>query len=172
MTSSNSIDHTTRLYRAFHEAGHCAAAFFTCADVEFLELLAEGGDRCRVLRSDDRHQTRFIAAAGYAVEFILYTTGRLIAPGHVKLSDKEFINLSMASAWDDKKAFFGGDHSEGQETWPAEMDTEFMTFGWKEVSTRLKPWMPAIEVIAGRMETESRLSGEDARKVFELHGLL
>lgn len=171
MKSLNSIDHTTRLYRAFHEAGHCAAAFITCADVEFLELFAEGGGRCRVLRSDDRNQARFIAAAGYAVEFILHRTSRLVASGNVKLSDKEFINLSMANAWDDKKAFFGGDYSQGEEAWPAEMDEEFMTFGWTDVSIRLQRWMPAIEVIAGRLETESILSGEDARKVFELHGL-
>lgn len=77
----------------------------------------------------------------------------------------------MANAWDDKTSFFNGDHSKGASAWPPEMDKEFMTFGWKEVSTMLEPLMQGIEALAERLEAESRLTGAEARAILERHGL-
>ncbi|MCK9687280.1 M50 family metallopeptidase [Scleromatobacter humisilvae] len=169
MTSSNVVDHKSRRYRALHEAGHCVAALLSGADVEFLELFPEGGGRCRVNRSGDTQQGRLIACGGYAVEFILYRSGRLMLPTGAKLTDKDFINLGMANAWDDKKSFFGADHGGDAKSWPLEMDSEFMTFGWKQVVPLLTPMMPAIEAIANQLDAQTTLSGEEARAIVAQH---
>ncbi len=170
MSSSNIVDHTTPLYRAYHEAGHCAAAFLTGANVDSIEVFPEGGGVCRVLRADDAAQRQTIAAAGYAIEVILHRSGRL-APQGPKTPDKWFIDFSMGNARDDKVSFFGGDFTEGDGAWPEEKDREFMMFGWREVSTLLASWMPAIEMLANRLAADSRVTGLEARAIFEQHGL-
>lgn len=170
MGSQNIIDHATPRYRAFHEAGHCAAAFLIGADVEFIELLPDGSGRCRVVHGINAEQAQCIAAAGYAVEFLLFKSGLLAAP-EGKPPEKWFIDFSMANSWDDKKSFFGGDYSKGENAWPAGMDEQFMTFGWQVVSTMLRPWMPAIEALAIQLEATSRVTGAEARAIFAKHGL-
>jgi len=170
MNFQQRVDHKSRLYRAYHEAGHCAAAYLSGARVDFLELFPEGGGRCRVLHDGAAQQALCIAAGGYAVELLLYKAGRLFANELDKESDKAFIDLSMANAWDDKKSFFGGDRSEDERAWPPELDTKFMTFGWKEVSPLLAPWMQAIEALAIRLEAESKLTGQEALTVLVQHG--
>jgi hypothetical protein len=168
---ASTVDHTSRLYRGFHEAGHAIVALGMGADVEFVELFAEGGGRCRINRTDDKLLAKCIAAGGYAVEFLLYKAGRLRTPNGVGLTDRDFINLGMANAWDDKKSFFGADHAGEDKAWPAELDTEFMTFGYQRVAPPLQSKMAVIEAIALRLDAASRLTGDEVRGILAEYGL-
>lgn len=86
-------------YVCLHEAGHAAATYAVGGTVEFIEILADHAKaRGRARANRPPHGRQAIAAAGFAVEYLLFQADRLLAEDHTSLSEKNFISESMKNS--------------------------------------------------------------------------
>ena len=82
-------------------------AHLTGARFEFLEVFEAGGGVCRVVRRDDKRLGQLIATGGFAAEYVLYNTSRVVGPDGLVLREKQFIDLAAANAWTTRRATLG-----------------------------------------------------------------
>ncbi len=157
-------------YVSFHEAGHAAATYLVGGTVEEIVLNAgdEPSDRARASLTEAGKRT--IAAAGCAVEYLLYSKHRLVDESGAAISEKAFINRAMASAHHDKISFFGRDHETSDGTWPSELDEAFIKFAITEVAPKLEPLLSEIETLAKSLLAQKKLSQAQVENILGLAG--
>lgn len=112
----------------FHEAGHAETALGVGARIVEIKLCRQqprSYGRTRVDRNED--QRRHIALGGFAAEYLLFKAERLVKPDGVPPTEKEFIDLAMDNAIEDRISFFGQDYP-GSDAWPRELDDKFISF--------------------------------------------
>ncbi|MFG6488271.1 hypothetical protein ACG04R_16410 [Roseateles sp. BYS78W] len=171
MSTNAKIDHKSRRYRAYHEAGHCMTAYAVGARIDFMEVFSEAGGVCRVVRQADPNIGMLIATGGFAIEYLLWSASRTVGPDGVALTEKQFIDVTMNNASDDKQNYFSGNHADADGVWPKEMDEEFIRRGKNVVANQLRQYMDVIETLALRLDQANKLSGTEVEQILADHGI-
>lgn len=152
-----------------HEAGHACAALLVGVVPAFLEFTNDpsspGIARNRISTTSE-HQRKFVACGAYAVELSLFQANRLVdRAGHL-ISERDFIQIAVGhNASHDKHRFFGVDLAKNG-VWPAELDTQFMSYGL-DVSKKLP--MDLVFSLAEALLNERRIECERIRDIARLH---
>ena len=149
-----------------HEAGHAVAALVCGADLKFVEFidnpLSEGVARNSVITSNQAER-KFVACAGYAVEYNLFLAQRLVDAAGVALLERAFIQKAIGNnAAFDKRQFFDEDREQSDGDWPKNDDLEFMETGQKMA---LKIPMDIVFSVATALLNERHL---DCQRVLEI----
>lgn len=152
----------------FHEAGHAAIALGVGARVEKIVLYREeprSHGRTSVHR--DENQRRPIALGGFAAEYSLYKTGRLVKQDGGKPSQKEFIDYAINNANDDRIAFFNGDFRQPDGYWPIKKDSKFMYDAMYWADRRMS--FAFVEQVAAELLSSDELDGDTVTKIAATH---
>lgn len=152
---------TDSVYVCLHEAGHAAATYAVGGTVEFIEILTDHAKaRGRARANRPPHDAQTIAAAGFAVEYLLFQADRLLAEDHTPLSEKSFIGESMKNSSEDKILFFGSNEMLADNTWPEELDWIYMNYAIGRVVPMLSPMLKQIEKLAAALEMQGKVEQE------------
>lgn len=164
MTSQIAITDLT--YVCLHEAGHAVATYAVGGTVECLELPKEHAKARGVARANrPQDQSHIIAAAGFAVEYLLFQANRLLAADGTPLSQKAFIDAAMDNSSGDRISFFGSDETQPDGMWPAELDKFYMNFAIGKVVPLLEPMLLQIEELAAALESQGRVEQEQIERI-------
>lgn len=145
-----------------HEAGHAVATYNWGGHVNLIEIPTEPGEyEGRTSAYRPPAAQRFIACGGFAVEYLLFDSGRLTTSDGAPLTQKEFVKPALVNAWKDKQSFFGGDFEGEDGCWPEHYDREFMEFAVTIVAPRLRRRFDEIEAIAQALKTKRLLVRAD-----------
>lgn len=150
------LENRSRLFICLHEAGHCLAAYEYGGHVESIDFPKTGDPHATVVRPPA--VSKHIACGGFAVEYLLFKSGKIVDGTQRRISQKEFISAAMTNAERDKRSFFNGNFVESGGTWPAHMDTEFMTHAIAEVVPRLQLRQAAVIRIAHDLDCKGYLT--------------
>ncbi|WP_157505442.1 hypothetical protein [Geminicoccus roseus] len=142
----------------YHEAGHAAVALKVGATVVEMKLYSaepRSYGRTQVCRNDC--QRRHIALGGFAAEYLLYKTGRLVKQDGCRPKEKEFIDYAIDNSNQDRISYFGEDLAQSDGQWPSDLDTEFMKYaiGWAD-----KISLDVVEKIANALLASGELNTE------------
>lgn len=141
-----------------HEAGHATAALVVGLVPEFIEFVEEEDSKGRArnrIPGGDAQQRRLVACAAYAVEYNLFTAGRLTNAKGVVIDEKTFIQIAVGqNASLDKINFFGEDRERPNKKWPETEDRQFMSTG-QQIARRLP--MDLVFALAEAMLNERRV---------------
>ena len=144
---------------SLHEAGHACVALVCGCPPALMEII-DGPPpygRTSIPPAQDADTRRYIACAGFAVEVWLFKAGRIVDALGQKLTEKHFIQVSVAqNAALDKVKFFGEDRERADKTWPPADDLTFMTYG-QNLAKQLP--IACVEALATALLNERRLSG-------------
>ena len=161
---------TDELYICLHEAGHAVVTYLAGGHVELMELISvphsKGKARVTAYRPDDKR--KIIACGGFAVEYRLYTTGRISDEDGQAITEEFFIHTSMNNASEDKIAYFGSNLRDETGRWPEEEDREFMGVG-AALASKLTCYFPQIERLAQALAATRRLDRGDVERILGLH---
>jgi hypothetical protein len=152
---------------SFHEGGHVDLALGLGVQVIESELhcgTPRSGGRTRIYgEPQDRNR---VGLGGYAAEFYLHKTGRLVKPGGGRLTDKEFMDSAMNNAADDKISYFGCDYTQPSGLWPGVLDEKFMNHGATISNSFMR--FQVVELIADALLIANRL---DEQQILASTGL-
>lgn len=159
------------VYVCLHEAGHAVATYAVGGSVELVEILTEHAKaRGRARANRPANQAQTIAAAGFAVEYLLFQANRLVAEDGTPLLEKAFIDASMNNATEDKISFFGSDQMQPDGMWPAEHDRAYMDFAIRHVAPLLRPKFAEIEKLALALESQGKVEQKQIEHILGLRG--
>lgn len=155
------------MYVCYHEAGHAAAAYIAGGYVDQIELLPESHPlgRARATTFRPPGSEKMIACGAFAVEYLLYQAGRITDEHGTAITEKGFIDASMANASADKKSFFGEDLMQFDGTWPADADRQYMSFGIFVVVPKLAPMLNTIAALAERLLSTGRIERSEIESI-------
>jgi hypothetical protein len=129
------IDYVTPSEEAIclHEAGHACAALVVGLAPTLMELVSDpespGLARNSIPRGDQQ-QRRLIACAAFAVEYSLYSAGRLADAAGAPVDEKTFIRIGVGhNAAIDKTSFFDANRADKNGVWSKEDDEAFIAKG-------------------------------------------
>jgi hypothetical protein len=152
--------------RCFHEAGHAAATYQVGGHVVLIDTntgIPHLPAKTTAQRPEEGKHV--IAAAGFAIEYLLFKQQRLVDGSGAPLSEKAFINQAFDNAIEDKIAFFGEDCALPDGTWPEEIDRYFMNFAIQKVAPTLERLFPAIEKLANALGISRRVNREKIEEI-------
>lgn len=159
-------------YMCLHEAGHVFATYLAGGYVELVEMMNNPGGKAhaRVSAHFDRSARKLIACGGFAVEYLLYRAGRIVDSEGITITEKSFINASIANARLDKLSFFDGDFAEADGSWPADMDNEFMTYAIKNLVPAIGRDLERVELLASALDMKARLGRDEIEVIINPGG--
>ena len=154
-------------YVCLHESGHIFATYLDGGHVEFAELIEDpmSKARAKVRAQFDLSARQLIACGGFAVEYLLYQSGRIADSNGLPITERSFIDASIDNARRDKLSFFDGDFAETDGCWPKEMDTEFMNYAIDKLVPRMRQHFQKIEALASALEEKSKLGRDEIEAI-------
>ena len=120
--------------------------------------------RTRVERDD--LQRRHIALGGFAVEYLLFTSNRLVKQDGRPPTEKEVIDFAMDNANDDRISYFGRDCAGPNGRWPVELDCEFMSHAIGRAKNNMN--LGLVERIADALLATGDLDEDAIRKIADI----
>ncbi|HCF9476685.1 hypothetical protein [Pseudomonas aeruginosa] len=148
-------------YACFHEAGHAEVALRVGARVLEMELYREQSrswGRTQVEKKQDCHieQSRRIALGGFAAEYMLYRSGRILNEDGSSPTESQFTQHAYRNAALDLVAFWGTDNPELLNMAQEEMDSKFMSFAIGMAEQCMK--IDTVERIANALFASRKLT--------------
>jgi len=149
---------------AFHEAGHAETAINVGARVESMELLCQGQrhyGRTSVTRTDA--QRLHIAHGGFAAEYRLYISKRLLKEDGQAPTEKEFIDYAVGNSYDDRISYFGKAALAPLGAFSKAQDLEFMSYAIGRAQNKMR--FELVERIADALFAAGTLNADDLRAI-------
>lgn len=146
------------LYIALHEVGHVLFAYLLGRHANTIIFTPDSLRSAARANLNITAMTRSrIALGGFAIEYALFKAGNIVDSSGVEVTESAFVQQAMKNASGDKQQFFKGDFVESDGTWPAEMDTLFMTEAIK-FADRVHPnvW-PKVVALAKMLVSERQV---------------
>lgn len=173
-----SIPVGSRLHKGFHEAGHIEVAYLWGATVTEAGIDPTGEGRTRVMHKPDLSTRKPVACGGYAVEVLLFESGRLVGEDGSPLSRAAFDGQAMQNARVDKcpfyltqprdpSGFYPGSSFQpcADGTWPPESDGPFITYSMEHIVPKLRSRLLVIEALALELSVYGPLTQEDIESI-------
>ena len=168
----------SNLHKCFHEAGHIEVAYLWGATVTEAAIDHTGEGRTRVMHKSDLSTKKPVACGGYAVEVILFESGRLVEERGLPLPPAAFERQAMHNARVDKCPFYltqlrdpsglypGSPfqpYADG--TWPPESDGPFITYSMQHIVPELRSRLLLIETLAHELSVHGPLTQDNIEAI-------
>jgi len=174
------ISFNSDLHVAFHEAGHIEATYIWGGTVSkvWYQDCDVGKARSSVNHTDDLCTKKPVACGGFAVEWLLFDSGRLIGECKNVLSEQKFQRKAMEWARIDKRGFYLTQPQDDQGFWPGspfqptedwhwprKSDGPFVNYAKEIVVPVLKQRLEVIERLANQFEKKRLLTQTEIEKI-------
>ena len=156
------------LYIALHEVGHVLFAYLLGRHTNIIVFTPDSyRSEARANLSITVTTRSRIALGGFAIEYLLFKAGNIVDSSGAVITESAFIQQAMKNASSDKQQFFKGDFMESDGTWPAEMDTLFMTEAIK-FADRVHPNMwPKVVALAETLVSEQQVDRDGIELILD-----
>lgn len=167
----------SRKYMCMHEAGHVETALLFGATVTTVCIETRAiNPHTSIRHLGDLSTKEPVACGGYAVEWILFASGRLVDTASQPVSRNAFDRQAMDNARLDKRPFYlkqpmdetgiypGAQFQPRRDgTWEPASDVPFTDYAKSEIVPLLR--LDLVEAIADTLDAHGQLTADDIRRI-------